>query len=1359
MTTTDLEQGHVTHSHVQQRSQQHTYNTFNNQQQHHQLQTQTHLINPFKMDADFWQQARSGSFGLHAAAALASNHIGHHHSHHQAQQTSVGNVAAQLHHPQQLHQQQQHLSGQVASADQQMHQLTSPPVISASQQHHQPHLSQLCTEQNHHLLFNAAAAAAAAAHLSGVVSKSHELDSTNITQDEDNNDILSGNKSRNGNNNECSSAATKQELSAIPGCSNNLLPTANNGTHTDNNIHHEQSLQLQTVQQQQQPLKYEHEACTSNNLPLEALQQQLQQQVQHQEQQISADKAERDSGIQSDKHIANSLHASHHHNMQQEHHQRHSQQTQLTVNAVGRSGDTSHNESPTHLQQLRMQSLERRSSPDTQPPTLPLHSEDPLQINTFAKNGPTTTSPQPSLNSASGGSSTPDLKFNSENNKVPGELQLQLSRSNSAAAISERTLEECWSTLQRLFMHKSAMQQIQQQIPRVGLGGTATNNLVGNESKPHQCQQCMKSFSSNHQLVQHIRVHTGEKPYKCSYCDRRFKQLSHVQQHTRLHTGERPYKCHLPDCGRAFIQLSNLQQHLRNHDAQVERAKNRPFHCNICGKGFATESSLRTHTSKELQLHLGVLQQHAALIGGPNATSCPICHKLFLGTDALMEHMKHVHKEKPNQNTNSSFIDNIGSGVVTCVSNGVNVGTCAGSAAADTGVCLQSSGPSSVCSDPYSTKRRTANNPCPVCGKHYVNEGSLRKHLACHAETSQLTNSLRMWPCSVCQAVFTHENGLLTHMEHMRMDPKHQFAAQYVLSRAAAERRERGSLLAVTLAASAGTGAAGTSGFMPLLSGEIGSHRVINVGGDGDGGGDISNSLCPSPSAHSDCSSNGRPSSSTTSDQCSGINLLTNNNDNSMNNNNHNNNNINNNNNDNCNTNGSNLNLGDKLSDILRTTNNSNSHAPAQHHPHHSSQPHHHTHNLNNHSYNNVSVSIEGELHDVANRMSLMAAASAAAAAVAASTSTNALPRVPSSPQDFSVETVNTAQVNGNVAVQAAVVNLATAMRINHVNNNGVNSGATNMNNNNMLVNHSNRNQQQQPQQQQSLQQQQHQQTTEQTPSERRTSPLHNLVTDNAPIATSMIRNSMLDNSAELRNNNHPHQQRQEENHDQQKQTHNRANYSSSILPAPLPAALGNTNTHQSHHHFAHQTLNTPNHHLQHHLESTHTPQTTTQHSPQTSIHMQQQAEAMLRSHTEVAFRLAAGVAVSSSNNQNSGPIGNNNNNCSTNLGQLSNNNNNDDDMNGKVETSPRILTSTNASAATGCSDISASNRDPTLQAPKIESIAPASDINGTVRLQEHRIEQALRLRSDARTFNFLSGNRQQTAAINSNTSKPQQQN
>ncbi|XP_076292400.1 zinc finger protein datilografo isoform X5 [Lasioglossum baleicum] len=421
--------------------------------------------------------------------------------------------------------------------------------------------------------------------------------------------------------------------------------------------------------------------------------------------------------------------------------------------------------------------------------------------------------------------------------------------------ISERALEECWSTLQRffsqIFMHKSAAMQMHARElgagaltarPGGGVAGALASlgpigvgpggMIAGNEVKPHQCQQCLKSFSSNHQLVQHIRVHTGEKPYKCSYCDRRFKQLSHVQQHTRLHTGERPYKCHLPDCGRAFIQLSNLQQHLRNHDAQVERAKNRPFQCNICGKGFATESSLRTHTSKVSHCSKYPwqrLKQHATLIGGPNATSCPVCHKLFLSGEALMEHMKHTHKD-PNAS----------------------------------GVAIPSADCTTSVAGVYLAKRRTANHPCPVCGKHYVNEGSLRKHLACHPETSQLSSSLRMWPCSVCQAVFTHESGLLSHMEHMRMDPKHQFAAQYVLSRAAAERREREILASSSLGAGLG-----------VLGSQTGGPQNLQQP-----------PMCPSPSAHSDSSSgNGRLSSAGSEpDFCAGTGLLNNNNNNNNNN-------------------------------------------------------------------------------------------------------------------------------------------------------------------------------------------------------------------------------------------------------------------------------------------------------------------------------------------------------------------------------------------------------------------------------------------------------------------------------------------
>lgn len=104
-------------------------------------------------------------------------------------------------------------------------------------------------------------------------------------------------------------------------------------------------------------------------------------------------------------------------------------------------------------------------------------------------------------------------------------------------------LHMCAIIILQIFMHKSMQMQLQQRGGgAASVGSSSFGSSGGLEiSKPHQCQQCLKSFSSNHQLVQHIRVHTGEKPYKCSYCERRFKQLSHVQQHTRLHTGKCTY--------------------------------------------------------------------------------------------------------------------------------------------------------------------------------------------------------------------------------------------------------------------------------------------------------------------------------------------------------------------------------------------------------------------------------------------------------------------------------------------------------------------------------------------------------------------------------------------------------------------------------------------------------------------------------------------------------------------------------------------------------------------------------------------------------------------------------------------------
>ena len=39
--------------------------------------------------------------------------------------------------------------------------------------------------------------------------------------------------------------------------------------------------------------------------------------------------------------------------------------------------------------------------------------------------------------------------------------------------------------------------------------------------------------------------------------------------------------------------------------------------------------------------------QHTALVGGPNPACCPLCQKLCVSGESLMEHMKYVHKD-PN---------------------------------------------------------------------------------------------------------------------------------------------------------------------------------------------------------------------------------------------------------------------------------------------------------------------------------------------------------------------------------------------------------------------------------------------------------------------------------------------------------------------------------------------------------------------------------------------------------------------------------------------------------------------------------------------------------------------------------------
>jgi len=182
----------------------------------------------------------------------------------------------------------------------------------------------------------------------------------------------------------------------------------------------------------------------------------------------------------------------------------------------------------------------------------------------------------------------------------------------------------------------------------------AQHTRVHTGEKPFKCPFCERRFKQQSHVKQHTRLHTGEKPYKCPFCERRFKQQSHVKRHTRLHTGERPYKCSEPSCGRSFVQLSNLQQHMSNHSKEdVGKIKEPNFHCTICGKGFATQSSLVLHHEKkhqEMLLEPGVQKQpkHKPYV-------CGTCNKSYTTESALVIHSsKHKPLETPHHDSEAT---------------------------------------------------------------------------------------------------------------------------------------------------------------------------------------------------------------------------------------------------------------------------------------------------------------------------------------------------------------------------------------------------------------------------------------------------------------------------------------------------------------------------------------------------------------------------------------------------------------------------------------------------------------------------------------------------------------------------------
>lgn len=85
-----------------------------------------------------------------------------------------------------------------------------------------------------------------------------------------------------------------------------------------------------------------------------------------------------------------------------------------------------------------------------------------------------------------------------------------------------------------------------------------------------QCKICDKVFTNRHDIVYHLKVHTGsrtvkdetDKKFTCDFCDRRFFTAKDVRRHLVVHTGRRDFLC--PYCPQKFGRKDHLVRHVKN---------------------------------------------------------------------------------------------------------------------------------------------------------------------------------------------------------------------------------------------------------------------------------------------------------------------------------------------------------------------------------------------------------------------------------------------------------------------------------------------------------------------------------------------------------------------------------------------------------------------------------------------------------------------------------------------------------------------------------------------------------------------------------------------------------------------------
>ncbi|KAF5307813.1 hypothetical protein FQR65_LT06685 [Abscondita terminalis] len=264
------------------------------------------------------------------------------------------------------------------------------------------------------------------------------------------------------------------------------------------------------------------------------------------------------------------------------------------------------------------------------------------------------------------------------------------------------------------------------------------NFEISESQEQYVCDICLKVFTKQHYLLQHLKKHTGR--FTCGFCLKIFCRKENLNLHKCIN-GEvvNSHKCE--QCDKSFM----MRKHLMRHIYVVHE---RRYACEKCKKQY--------HTKKDYNDHycLGSSCDQTALF------PCTLCNKKFFRDSYLRKHLNR-HNKKNQQVSSLNLICEI-------------CGVCCKSRSGMYLHMKNHSGRSLECHvcnktfhrkyllDQHLLSHHDSAVKCGECNKLCKNEKTLSVHMRMHKQT-------KSFKCDNCPKTFTQASNLNAHVNRFHM--------------------------------------------------------------------------------------------------------------------------------------------------------------------------------------------------------------------------------------------------------------------------------------------------------------------------------------------------------------------------------------------------------------------------------------------------------------------------------------------------------------------------------------------------------------------------------------------------------------